>query len=467
MHIERTSANDLTTLATDHGPVPMNFGAALFIEGGSQLGLPAVRGLLEQRLPRVPRLRQRIRDTPLGHGRPVWVDDPDFDLDRHLTHVRLDQPARGADLAADDREQLLRVVSDLACRRLPAARPLWAARWVTGLSDGSAVLVLVVHHALADGLGGLAVLAALGDGGAGDGADHARTSAQPGEAVHAASGLPSAPSFPQPPPPRRALLNEAWSERTRALRRAGATFAKGLHGLRELGLTTGPPHRAPVTSLNRPTGSRRVLSTVTVPLEPVRGLAHASQGTVNDVLVTAIVGAFSALLHRRGESPGALIVSVPISGRRTTTADRLGNVTGVVPLTLPTTSDPRERLARTAAISRARRSGHRASSAGPMGLVFRALGRLGLFQLFIDHQRLVNTFITNVRGPDHILSLGGHRIVEIVPVAITPGNVAVTFDILSYAGQVCITIVSDPDLVPDASVLVDLLGEELHDLDVG
>ena len=445
MHIERTSPNDLTTLATDHGPVPMNIAAALLIDGGSDLGFSAVRTVLEQRLPRVPRLRQRILDTPFGHGRPVWVDDANFDLDQHLAEVRLHRAARGVDRAAD-RDQLLRVVSDLACQRLPAARPLWAARWVTGLSDGSAVLVLVIHHALADGLGGLAVLAALGDAG---------------------SGSPPAPPFPQPPPPRRALLHDAWAERARGLRHAGATLAKGLQGLRELGLTSGPPRRAPVTSLNRPTSPRRDLSTVTVPLEPVRRLAHARQSTVNDVLVTAIVGALSALLRRRGEAPAELVVSVPISGRRTTTADRLGNVTGVVPLTLPTTADPRERLARTAAISRTRRSGDRASSAGPMGLAFRALGRLGLFQPFIDHQRLVNTFITNVRGPDHVLTLGGRRIGEIIPVAITPGNVAVTFDILSYAGSVCITIVSDPDLVGDGSVLAGLLSEELHDLVAG
>ncbi len=458
MHIERTSPNDLTTLATDHGPVPMNIAAALVIDGGSDLGLPAVSSLLEQRLPRVPRLRQRILTTPLGHGRPVWVDDADFDLDQHLAQVRLGPPAHDRDhdfaVSADsadspgsadsaEREQLLRVASDTACHRLPADRPLWAARWVTGLSDGSAALVLVIHHALADGLGGLAVLAALGDGGA---------------------GLATASPFPQPPPSRRDLLHDAWGERGRGLRRAGAALATGLQGLRELGLTGGPPRRAPVTSLNRPTGSRRELSTVTIPLEPVRDLAHASQSTVNDVLVTAIVGALSALLRRRDEAPNALVVSVPISGRRTATPDRLGNVTGVVPLTLPTTPDSRERLARTAAISRVRRSGRRASSAGPMGLAFRALGRVGLFQPFIDHQRLVNTFVTNVRGPDQTLTLGGRRIVEIIPVAVTPGNVAVTFDILSYAGQVGITIVSDPDLVPEYSALAELLSEELHDL---
>ena len=460
MQIERMSPNDVTTLATDHGPVPMNIAAALVIDGGSDLGLPVVRALLEQRLPRVPRLRQRILSTPLGHGRPVWVDDADFDLDRHLAQVRLDPPAREPDdgntaakaapaAGRAERGQLLRIVSDVACHRLPANRPLWAARWVTGLADGSAVLILVVHHALADGLGGLAVLAALGDDGDGT------------------AGLTATPPFPQPPPAREVLLRDAWRERGRALRRAGTALVKGVQGLRELGLTSGAPRRAPTTSLNRPTGSRRELATVTTPLEPVRQLAHASESTVNDVLVTAIVGAFSALLRQHDEDPAELVVSVPISGRRATTPDRLGNVTGVVPLTLPTTPDPRERLARTAAISRVRRSGHRASSAGPMGLAFRALGRLGLFQPFIEHQRLVNTFITNVRGPDRVLTLGGRRILEIIPVAVTPGNVAVTFDILSYAGQVCITVVSDPDLVADHSVLAGLLDQELHDLVAG
>ena len=102
-----------------------------------------------------------------------------------------------------------------------------------------------------------------------------------------------------------------------------------------------------------------------------------------------------------------------------------------------------------------------------MGLAFRALGRVGLFQPFVDHQRLVNTFVTNVRGPDDVLTLRGRRIVKIIPVAITPGNVAVTFDILSYAGQVCVTIVSDPALVPDHTALAGLLGEELQALITG
>lgn len=445
MHIERTSPGDLTTLATDRGPVPMNIAAVLVVGEGSALGLPAVRALLARRLPRVPRLRQRIVRPPVGHGRPFWVDDVGFDLDRHLAEVRLSPAAAG-------REQLLRVVADLVCRPLPRARPLWSARWVSGLPDGSAAMVIVVHHVLADGLGGLAVLAAL--------ADSDQAALADSDQAGSSSDIP----FPHPAPSRNDLLRDAWSERAHHLRLLRATSGAGLHGLRELGLTGGRPRLAPVTSVNRPTGPRRSLSTVTIPLSPVRDLARSTRSTVNDVLVTAAVGALAGLLRRRGEHPHELVVSVPISGRRETTADRLGNVTGVVPLTLPTTADPHERLARTAAISRARRGGPRASSAGPLGLAFRGLGRIGVFRAFIQHQRLVNTFVTNVRGPAAGLSLGGHPVLEILPVAVTPGNVGVTFDILSYAGNVCITVVTDPELVPDADDLTALLAEDLRHL---
>jgi WS/DGAT C-terminal domain len=76
----------------------------------------------------------------------------------------------------------------------------------------------------------------------------------------------------------------------------------------------------------------------------------------------------------------------------------------------------------------------RGESAGPLGMTFRGLARVRLFQALIDHQPLVNTFVTNVRGPTEPLHFSGHRVRSIIPVAVTPGNVGVTFDVLSYAG---------------------------------
>ena len=87
--------------------------------------------------------------------------------------------------------------------------------------------------------------------------------------------------------------------------------------------------------------------------------------------------------------------------------------------------------------------------------VFRGLAAVGAFQAFIDHQRLVHTFVTNVRGPAHHLRVAGAEVTAVVPVAVNPGNVAVSFDVLSYAGTLVVTLVCDPVLVPESAWLAD------------
>ena len=148
--IERIGPMDLTMLATDRGSVPMNIGAVLEFDRLDVPSLAEIRTLLTQRVPAVPRLRQRLDRAPLGCGRPVWVDDAGFDLDRHLTAREWPSPF--------DQRQLLDVAAELVCDRLDRSRPLWRASLVADPAGERAALVLVFHHVLADGLGGLAVL---------------------------------------------------------------------------------------------------------------------------------------------------------------------------------------------------------------------------------------------------------------------------------------------------------------------
>ena len=367
--IDRIGPMDLTILATDRGSVPMNIGAILQFDAQGGPSWATVVELLSARVPTIPRLRQRLRRVPIGCGRPVWVDDPDFRLDRHLIHR--EWPPPGGD------RQLLDVAAGLLCQRLPTDRPLWLACLVTDPVGGRTALVLVLHHVLADGLGGLAILAALAD---------------PGIQV------PSR-AFPQPPPQRSAMAVDAAREKIRAAATLPARLRRGRAGLRELGLGPTHPHLVEKTSLNRPTSNRRRLATVTAPLADIVAAAHSAGGTVNDVVLAAVTGALIGELHARGEHPSRLVVSVPVSGRHSTTADRLGNNTGVRPIAVPTLVDDHARLAAIISLTRTSPELARASSAGPLGLAFRVLSRLGLFQPFINHQRLVHTFETNMRGP--------------------------------------------------------------------
>ncbi len=436
--IERASAADVMLLACDVGPAPMNVGAVLRLDVADDFDVAGAETLLAQRVQAIPRLRQRLVEAPFGCGRPVWTDDPGFDVRNHVAHRTC--------AASGDEAALLREAAQVLTRPLPASRPRWRAVLVTGLDDGSAALVIAFHHVLADGIGGLAVLAALVDG--------AAPAASAGEPVE-----PRASSRLAAPTSRGRLAADAWSSRMRAVRTLPAATTRLWAALRELG--AGRPAKAARTSLNRPCGPRRVLATVRVDLASVRDAAHRDGGTVNDVVLAAVTAALHTLLGSRGESPRSFVVSVPVSARATTTATRLGNQAGVMPVELPAGGAPSARLAAIADRTRSRKSATPGASAALLGPAFRALAAFGVFGWFINHQRQVHTFVTNLRGPDRYLSLGGARIAAITPVSITTGNVTVAFGVLSYAGTLTITVIADPDHVPDLAVLVTAMEREL------
>ena len=140
------------------------------------------------------------------------------------------------------------------------------------------------------------------------------------------------------------------------------------------------------------------------------------------------------MLAGRGEHIDRLVVSIPVPARRTATATELGNQVGVIPVEVPTTGLPTQRLAATAAITRQRKTAARGSSAALISPVFRVLARAGVFGWFVDRQRLINTFLSNLRGPEQRLSFLGAPVVEVIPVGAISGNVTVAFAALSYAG---------------------------------
>jgi diacylglycerol O-acyltransferase / wax synthase len=430
--IMRVSADDLMQLAADAGPARMQVAAILVLAGGAKLELASVREAMAGRIEAVPRLRQRLTRTPFGCGRPVWGDDPAFDIRRHVREVRA--------AANGDERALLAAAAAAVTRRLPRDRPLWSATFVTGLAGGNAALIVAFHHVLADGIGGLAVLAELADGACG----------------------PPRPEFPRPGPSRLELFTDATARRLRAL----AHVPAGLRRLRGALAELRPGHagRPPRCSLNRRTGPARALAVARADLAAVRETAHAHGATVNDVVLAAVTGALHGLLCRRGEPASSVVISIPVSPRRQAAAARLGNQVGVIPAELPITGGPARRLEEIAAVTRARKRADRGASAALLVPAFRALAGLGLLQWLTSHQRLVTTFVTNVRGPDARLSFLGVPIADVVAVSAIAGNVTVAFAALSYAGTLDVTVIADPDRCPDLLELADGLQRELDAL---
>ncbi|HEY5989727.1 MAG TPA: wax ester/triacylglycerol synthase family O-acyltransferase [Streptosporangiaceae bacterium] len=427
--IERATADDMMQLASDNGPVPWHVGAILVLDPGPEISPAALKAVVADRITAVPRLRQVLTRPPIGCGRPVWVDDRRFDVGAHVRTMACAPPG--------DETALLKTAVAIAAEPLDFSRPLWSASFVTGVTRSRIALVVVFHHVLADGIGGLAVLANLVDG----------------------APTPPPATFPKPAPSPGQLALDNLRARWAGVSHPAAALRTLRHAAAELHPASAS--RLPRTSLNQPTGAQRRLTVARADLARIHEVARAHGATVNDVVLTAVTGAVHGLLLHRGETAESLVVSVAVSGRATTTAAQLGNRVGVIPVNLPLGGDHWERLARIAAITRAQKSANRAASAAVIGPAFRALAALGLFRWFINRQRFVNTFLTNLRGPAQQLSFAGGAVADILPLTGISGNVSVSFAILSYAGTLVVTIVADPARNPDLDILTDLLRQEL------
>lgn len=429
MGIERLSPTDVMELVCDVTGTSMQVAAILVLDSDAPLDVAVVRESMNHRITAIPRLRQRLMNAPLGCGRPVWIDDAAFDISNHVGSVRCASPG--------DEQALMDAAAGLVTRPLRTGRPLWSTTLITGLAEGRSALVMVFHHVLADGIGGLAVLGRLVDGTPGD----------------------PDPAFPRPPPRPRDLLIDVLRSAGRALARLPAGLGRLRGGAAELGAGRNP--HALRCTLNRPIGTGRALAFARADLGAVHAAAHAQSGTINDVVLTAVAGALRAVLATRGETVNQLVVSMPVSSRRQASANKLGNQVGVIPVTVPTTGEPTQRLAAVARITRQRKTAAPGSSAVLLGPVFRALAKVGAFGWFIDRQRVINTFVSNLRGPEQRLTLFGALVVDVIPVPMITGNITVAFAALSYAGGLNVTVIADPELCPDLPGVVRTVQREL------
>ena len=431
--LDRVSAADLMQFATGDGMAASHVGALLVLDAVPGFDVAAARRVLGERIRAVPRLRQRLLTAPIGCGRPYWADDPSFDTGAHVRQVRC--PAPG------DERALLDLAAAQICEPLPRSHPLWSATFVTGLADGRTGLIMVMDHVLADGVAGFAVLGRLAD--------------QFAEAADA-----RADRFPVPAPGARELATGAWTERLCHLAHPARGLRRIREGIAELGGSRAP-RRVPATSLNRPVGPRRRLDVVAVGLAAVRELGHAHGGTVNDVVLAAVAGALRTLLAARGEQLDEVAMVAPVAARQTAAGGELGNRVGIMPVTVPAGGELGARVTRIAAITRERKSRVRGASAALFVPAFLLLARTGLLRWFASHQRMIQTFVTNLRGPEDPLTIGGAPVRAIIPIPSTTGNVTVTFGAASYAGTLRITVLSDPARTPDAPALAAALQGQL------
>jgi WS/DGAT/MGAT family acyltransferase len=382
--MERLSPLDTTfLLAEDEDTAASLAIASVAVVAGPAPSHGELVDLIHDRLPMIPRLRQKVRTVPLDLLPPAWIDDDGFDLAWHIRRTVLPPPG--------DENALCDLVGRIMSERLDRDRALWAVWLIEGLSDGRWALLIKVHHCMADGVSGSHLYNVLCDGGV----QHSPVS--PMMAVNALrSAVEAIGELATYPLAQARLLGRVVRTPVQFVRRIGGT----LQGLASYGLSLLPT--AP-TSLVGPIGQRRRYGIGRASLSTVHDTAHAFHVTVNDVLLAAIAGAYRTLLLKRGEEPTASSVraAVPVSVRPGCTEHVVSNrISAMLPMLPVDIEDPVERLAAVhARLTHLKSGGQSAAGATVTSLVrYEFFGPVAWIVRLMAHlpQRSIVTVTTNV-----------------------------------------------------------------------
>jgi WS/DGAT/MGAT family acyltransferase len=442
-HLDRLTAVDAGFLHQEGPASHMHIGALVRAEGPA----PAYEPFLDSiraRLHYVPRYRQRLVYPPASSGRPLWADDPDFNLEFHVRHTAL--PAPGSD------EQLMNLAARVFSQQLDRSKPLWELWLVEGLADGGFALLSKSHHAMIDGIAGVDLGTVLFDLG---------PEGRPPE-----EGLE--PWKPDPEPTPLDLLTAgvsgftkttlgiaakaigALSRPERAIEEAKVTA----EGLGEIVWAAANP--APASPLNVEIGPHRRFAGIACDLADFKSVKNAFGGTVNDVVLAVVAGALRVWLQSRSVRTEGLELRalVPVSVRHRdgelhgATGNRLAAMRGPLPVYV---EDAVERLAVVREAMNDLKESKQAVGAETLTSVqqFAPPTILAQASRLNFSTILFNMLVTNVPGPQFPLYVQGREMTSVFPIAFLPKNHALAIAIMSYNGQMNFGLLGDYDAMPD------------------
>jgi diacylglycerol O-acyltransferase / wax synthase len=435
----------------------MHIGGALIFDGPPppfEDFLDHVRG----RLHLVPRYRQRLAHPPLESGRPLWVDDPSFNLEYHIRNTAL--PAPGTE------EQLWRLAARIASQQLDKAKPLWEMWLVEGLQDGQFALISKTHHSLVDGVSGVDLATVLFD-------------MEPSPPPQKADEL--RPWQPSPEPSGAELVVagvrgaagvavEMASRAVSAATRPAAAISRVRDAAEGVGeIVWAALNPAPETPLNVEIGPHRRFAVVRHKLSEYKQVKDSMGGTVNDVVLAVVSGALADWLRNRGIRTEGLEMRalVPVSVRRKEDRGTLGNRLAVMRGPLPVyISDPVARLRYVKKAMDGLKESKQAVGAATLAAVNDLAPPTILAQAsrLNFSTRLFNLIVTNIPGPQFPLYVLGRQLRDLFPIAFLPRGHALAVAIMSYNGELCYGLLGDYDALHDIDVVAAGLDSALNDL---
>jgi diacylglycerol O-acyltransferase / wax synthase len=478
--MRRMSGLDRMMLHIESEHIPMDLVGIFILDPstapGASHSFERVRAELAARLPGVTVFTSRPIAAPLGAGHDQWLDDPNFDIDYHIRHVGVPAP--------HDRSALSALIPPLFDQPMDRNRPLWQMYYVDGFDDGSAALLLRIHHASIDGVGGMDMINQVFDSAPLPAHDAAPPAPVSGDRV------PTPPemlvrSLPDQVIAPLRLVQRAVPVALPLLRRAVGGMVKSATPKANSSptRTASKPPQIPRTVMNRSTSTgKRAVAMMPVAMSDIRRVKDHFGVTINDVVITITNAAVTDYLRARDElPPEPLRVASPVNVRDESAVAGSGNHFSFMFVGIPTDlTDPVERLLAVAALTRravpertARREGDSSRKAtgstlrGVMGLIdsipsaaYVAAGGLAGSEMIFALPPIANYVVSNIPGPKDRLYLAGAEITHIFGRTMVGGGIGLFIYCISYGDSLDFGMTALSGLIPDPGRIAE--GIERH-----
>jgi WS/DGAT/MGAT family acyltransferase len=447
--LDRMGAFDAVMWGVEEDPVLRSVIVAMTVLDRS----PDVEVLLE-RVTRmtlaVPKLRQRVIGNPISLIPPRWEYDPNFDLAYHVRRYHV--PGDGTD------RPLLRIAEQLGEQDFDRDRPLWEMALVEGFDGPRAAVIIKLHHAITDGVGGMAMAASLFD----------------------LTQQPTADLGPMPAGPREQLLDlpgrivNGVQFLGRNVLRQGRSAAEG--ALELAGRAAADPGAAAVDAAAFAQSAARLLApaneplspllhgrslsshmgVIRVPFRPMRAAAKEAGGTLNDVFMAAVGGGLATYHAEHGTPVDYVRVNMPVNVR---TANDTSGGNRWVPARFPMpvdAGDPVVRIRRLGPILKQARTEPALVLSDTIYRLLTALPQAAATSVAAGMMKGVDVACTNVPGPPIQLFSAGAQVQAIVPFAPKSGASA-NIALMTYHGSAYVGVNIDTRAIPDPAAFLEHL----------
>jgi diacylglycerol O-acyltransferase / wax synthase len=496
---KKLSSLDASFLYLETPEMPMHVGSmAIFRLPDGYKGdfFEEFKAMIASRLHIAPILKARLEKAPLDIDHPSWVEDDQFDIDRHIFRASLPAPR--------DRATLERIVGWMHAKLLNRARPLWEFYVFEGMKDNEIGLYSKMHHACIDGGAGAALTSMIYD------ITPVPREVEPPSARKVAQeprdiaanlidsyqqlwtqpfDAKAAPKSLELPRTGKSdlgsiLFDNAMFQIETAVKFASSvpTMLKSLSDV--VGKISDPKSRdslasmaSPPTMLNKTISSERSFAGVSISLSRAKALAKASGGKLNDVVLALSSGVVRRYLLSQGGLPNkSLTAAVPISLREEGNADANNQVFGMICSIATNIEDPKGRLETIIAQStKSKEMSHPLRALMPQVSNLSMLGApivTQILALLYSRSNLsdvlppaANITVSNVPGPRQTLYAAGAELLHIFPVSISTHGIALNITVQSYRDQLDFGFIAGANIIPHVQVLCDMLPVEFEALE--